>query len=734
MSSMTTTLRNQDHKGERYLIFVIHGIGEQIYKSPNLEDHIRNLHGRFDDLVPSKFGELKNVKIDFIPVEWHSGLHASERAAVLRTVTLPAVPVIRKFCNETSGDIMWYFCNGTYIVNSVVRLLNESYSSYVKNNPSFIKTNVSLIAHSLGGAITYDILNHIQRVPAGIHLTPKQQSKFPELCFAPQHLFIFGSPAGAVQVMSDHPFIFPKNINGNPIKLHNIFHPYDPVAYRIEPYVNPEFEKISPVLLPSALQSRIISFPSLGFNYSFPSIAFPFPHSFSNYLPSFQLQLPSALTNPLKRKLSDNPDETGAKDSSPVTTPTKSPRKRLRGKRSVHRKDTPPKKGSSPTPSQSGRKVAKEKFSTSQMGLNDTLAHHVRSAKEKLKKHLRPDSSSTRFSKDEPSTSRKSRLGINDHLAHHVKSAKEKIEMHWSPESSGRAASSIREEWGNVETSLNSTEIVARAVKDFQQSLQSTLGVMMQTSLPRMGGADAIAARIYATRAMLAESVSQFMKEKGREVVKDTVEDTGDADCIVIEDEEESHPPDKRRRVEDSCERKAALLKGKNLRIDTEGFIVPDSHRGSLLTPAAGPSSKASGMRRSASAPEVASLGSSEQSGEKHCATATYNGSGSRNSPSLEGDLVDAPKVSVDCPTERVDYVLREQLLEKGSEYLFSIATHGWYWGNRDVMNFMLSTLSKDMITVESEVTKISELDNSVMIVRNYSSYSKDVNRSSEVD
>lgn len=73
---------------------------------------------------------------------------------------------------------------------------------------------------------------------------------YPQLLFNPKKFFALGSPIGM--------FVTVRGIDtlGLDFKLptcegfFNIFHPYDPVAYRIEALVNPELSGLRPVLIP----------------------------------------------------------------------------------------------------------------------------------------------------------------------------------------------------------------------------------------------------------------------------------------------------------------------------------------------------------------------------------------------------------------------------------------------------------------------------------------------------
>lgn len=83
--------------------------------------------------------------------------------------------------------------------------------------------------------------------PAG---TGQPYITYPQLMFQPKMFFALGSPIGM--------FVTIRGIDalGLDFKLptcdgfFNIFHPYDPVAYRIEALINPDLSTLAPVLIP----------------------------------------------------------------------------------------------------------------------------------------------------------------------------------------------------------------------------------------------------------------------------------------------------------------------------------------------------------------------------------------------------------------------------------------------------------------------------------------------------
>lgn len=73
---------------------------------------------------------------------------------------------------------------------------------------------------------------------------------YPQLNFQPSKFFALGSPIGMFVTIRGIErlgleFELPTCDN-----FYNIFHPYDPVAYRIESLVNPNLSTLRPVLIP----------------------------------------------------------------------------------------------------------------------------------------------------------------------------------------------------------------------------------------------------------------------------------------------------------------------------------------------------------------------------------------------------------------------------------------------------------------------------------------------------
>ncbi|XP_033122396.1 phospholipase DDHD2-like isoform X1 [Anneissia japonica] len=84
----------------------------------------------------------------------------------------------------------------------------------------------------------------------GQHGVGQPVVKYPDLEFSPVNFFALGSPIGMFLTVRGCDAIGEKYQLPTCPGLYNIFHPFDPVAYRIEPLVNETMKSVKPVLMP----------------------------------------------------------------------------------------------------------------------------------------------------------------------------------------------------------------------------------------------------------------------------------------------------------------------------------------------------------------------------------------------------------------------------------------------------------------------------------------------------
>lgn len=154
----------------------------------------------------------------------------------------------------------------------IVANVSRVYRLFKQNNPTF-DGKVSILGHSLGSAIAFDILCRQPTEPGqfGIPTEPVLDRKL-ALDFSVINFYAVGSPIGLFQMLrgkniaarsqldqdaTELPFSplgdSPRNpFDGPPISypkvenLFNIFHPSDPVSYRIEPLISKHAAKLRP--------------------------------------------------------------------------------------------------------------------------------------------------------------------------------------------------------------------------------------------------------------------------------------------------------------------------------------------------------------------------------------------------------------------------------------------------------------------------------------------------------
>ena len=266
-----------------HVVFVVHGIGEAFFSRDEVQitgliDQVENarthVHEKqLEQWTKSKIeGESPPERIEFVPVEWFSSVHdeSSSLMQSLNATTLASIPALRAIANDVVFDVLMYltpnFCRQVLeTVTSQICSLHEKFNGL---HPDFAKRggSFSLAGHSLGSVICWDILAVLKR---NTEHTPQTKTTTEDDCgaagdwgppvqikenipFRPEHTFFLGSPLGMfLTLRGAHPvldcmektdrgvstFTLPTN------SLFNIFHPSDPVAYRIEPLLLPQSSK-----------------------------------------------------------------------------------------------------------------------------------------------------------------------------------------------------------------------------------------------------------------------------------------------------------------------------------------------------------------------------------------------------------------------------------------------------------------------------------------------------------
>uniref|UniRef100_A0A672L3T7 Phospholipase DDHD1-like n=1 Tax=Sinocyclocheilus grahami TaxID=75366 RepID=A0A672L3T7_SINGR len=270
-----------------HIVFVVHGIGQKmdqgriIRNTSMMRDAARKMEEKH-------FSDRTNEHVEFLPVEWRSKLTLD--GDTVDSITPDKVRGLRDMLNSSAMDIM-YYTSPLYrdeITRGLTKELNQLYTLFCERNPEFAeKGKVSIVSHSLGCVITFDIMTgwdpvrfvH-EEVPDAMEADVSRQERqlledlrntclrdledklrhfqtsssrpSPALKFKVENFFCMGSPLAVFLALrgvcpgtngtQDH--ILPKSICQ---RLFNIFHPTDPVAYRLEPLFLKHYSNVAPV-------------------------------------------------------------------------------------------------------------------------------------------------------------------------------------------------------------------------------------------------------------------------------------------------------------------------------------------------------------------------------------------------------------------------------------------------------------------------------------------------------
>ncbi|TDH12699.1 hypothetical protein EPR50_G00050070 [Perca flavescens] len=368
-----------------HLVFMVHGIGPACdLRFRSIIQCVNDFRSASLSLLASHYKHAQQDgqigRVEFLPVNWHNALHGDATGVDedIQRITLPSISRLRHFTNDTLLDLFFYnsptYCQT--IVDTVASEINKLHTLFKQRHSEF-KGAVSVVGHSLGSLILFDlltnqrtglearegvpsgepfrlncdtlqqtltrlgleqyldtlqaenldleslalcqesdlkdlgiplgprkkILNYVRRkwlsedckkravrLPPGLQVPPQvtsdhdgnqssglttQQSQFhraqsvtsavdyeyfdvgigqvsidyPQLAFHPQTFFAFGSPIGMFLTVRGLKHIDPNYTFPTCKSFYNIYHPYDPVAYRLEPMIVTEVD-LEPMLIP----------------------------------------------------------------------------------------------------------------------------------------------------------------------------------------------------------------------------------------------------------------------------------------------------------------------------------------------------------------------------------------------------------------------------------------------------------------------------------------------------
>lgn len=349
-----------------HLVLIVHGIGEMLQsvnlfglsKLPTIADCCGFLRKNHSEVLEVRFNQLYKKldgirlhrkgpgRVEYLPVEWHDSFKIQSqrnsndcnlpmgemgRNYNINDISLRTVPQLRQFANDSLMDVLFFMSPEHHdtIVDIVVNEMNFVVERF--RALTGFQGDVSLVGHSLGSIITWDILDNQRgfreslekfhkksRVPApnpsvssaangdfsptiseerqgtdtasahsasngggvtkgeketfddlkssidgldrstdtgSVALSNSESSSspkpdYPQLSFQVDNAFMLGSPIAVFLMIRNQrqPLSLDFKLSGCS-QVFNIFHPYDPVAYRIEPLLDPRNADVEPKIM-----------------------------------------------------------------------------------------------------------------------------------------------------------------------------------------------------------------------------------------------------------------------------------------------------------------------------------------------------------------------------------------------------------------------------------------------------------------------------------------------------
>ncbi|XP_075860137.1 phospholipase DDHD1 isoform X3 [Microcebus murinus] len=288
-----------------HIVFVVHGIGQKMDQGRIIKNTamMREAARKIEERHFSNHA----THVEFLPVEWRSKLALD--GDTVDSITPDKVRGLRDMLNSSAMDIM-YYTSPLYrdeLVKGLQQELNRLYSLFCSRNPNFEEKGgkVSIVSHSLGCVITYDIMTgwnpvrlyeqllqkeeelpderwlsyeerhlldelyitkrRLKEIEERLHgLKASSMTQTPALKFKVENFFCMGSPLAVFLALrgirpgntgsQDH--ILPREICN---RLLNIFHPTDPVIHWYNTSNPLPYEHMKPSFLNPAKEPTSVS-------------------------------------------------------------------------------------------------------------------------------------------------------------------------------------------------------------------------------------------------------------------------------------------------------------------------------------------------------------------------------------------------------------------------------------------------------------------------------------------
>ncbi|CAL5218604.1 g301 [Coccomyxa viridis] len=159
------------------LVFVVHGIGQNLSGS-NIGEDASNVRHNLRVLAATELPEKDREagRTEVLPVQWRKHLRL-DVDDVAEKLMPPGVRSLRNMLHATAVEVLLYLtpvhCHD--MLSSLVEAMNAQFSRFMLRHPDF-QGKVSIMAHSLGSVLTYDILCNQPDLYSALNVRPLSAS------------------------------------------------------------------------------------------------------------------------------------------------------------------------------------------------------------------------------------------------------------------------------------------------------------------------------------------------------------------------------------------------------------------------------------------------------------------------------------------------------------------------------------------------------------------------------
>ncbi|KAB7498043.1 Phospholipase DDHD2 [Armadillidium nasatum] len=288
-------IKDGDAEQVDHLLFLIHGIGSVCdLRFRTVEECVDDFRTMGEELLTTHFKEsLEAGKIGRALHGDQTGLdeklkYITLRSPYLNFENLPTILCLTFSFTQVQNIVRSNNDVHMHIINTVASEMDRLLDLFRKRNPNF-RGDISLGGHSLGSVILFDLLMHQNpeciksskslgensdsedmnkdfnesssrgsslsltsqvNFQLGVAGTGQPAIIYPQLSFHPKAFFLMGSPVGMFITVRGIDTLGPTFKLPTCERVFNIFHPFDPVAYRIETLIDTSFSELRPVLIP----------------------------------------------------------------------------------------------------------------------------------------------------------------------------------------------------------------------------------------------------------------------------------------------------------------------------------------------------------------------------------------------------------------------------------------------------------------------------------------------------